>query len=231
MSDWKFDGANFSNWGVLPGVESKIQDGPSYKNQDGNSYTKQTGDATSLQFGNKNAFQYGISNSALIGLSFSTNVAITVSTLVGVGFSFQLAGSVSAFAGPKLSLNRSWEISASWAKKLTWVKDEDEYEVKEGSIKAVDKEAKFAKDANAWYQSQSIVAVNEVKKVLDGAMTYAKLETKVTGQCNTTAGSLTLKGAGQFMMSTLGKLSLEGATGITMESLRVQINGKIVNLC
>ena len=61
-------------------------------------------------------------------------------------------------------------------------------------------------------------------------MQYATLTTKVAGQCNTTAAAVTLKGAGQFTMSTMGKLSLAGAAGISMEALRVQINGAIVNL-
>ncbi len=230
MSEWNFSGSNFSNWGTLPGVTSVDVTGPSNKNQVGNSNSKQTGDSTSLQFGNKNSFQQGISNSALMGLSFSTNVAQSVSTLVGVSFSFQMAGSVSAFIGPKFSLNRSVEVVASYANKYTLVNKAPECHVTYKETKAAAERADFITKADEWLGTKSLVAQSVVQNILDGNLNYGQLVTQVTGQCRTTAGSLMYRGGQQCTMSTMGQLSLEGATGITMEGPRVQINGAIINL-
>ncbi|MFM7042868.1 MAG: hypothetical protein ACKO35_11900 [Planctomycetaceae bacterium] len=230
MSDWKFDGSNFSNWGVLPGVTVKAQEGPSYKNQDGNSYTKQTGDSTALQFGNKNVFQCGISNSALIGISFSSNVGATVSTTVGIPFSFQLAGSVSAFLGPKFSLNKSWELSASWAKKYTWVKDETEYELKEGSFEVTDKKAKFAKDADEWLGTKNLVAKDEVKQVLDGDMQYVKLTTNVASQDTKRVGGPHRVTAALHKFSSAAGGSITVAANVLLTGVNLKLNGAVINI-
>jgi hypothetical protein len=225
-----FSFKDFSNWGNISG-EKVVQGGPSAKNTDGDSYSTQTGNSTSKQWGNKNAFQHGVSNSVLVGMSFSTNVAATFSTTIGAACSMQAALSVAGFFGPKLSVNKSWECSASWAEKYVWVKDENEYVKKEGKYVLVNKDEKFATDANKWLGTENVVAKDEIRKVLAGDMSYATLTTKVAGEYNTKAAAVTLKGDGQLTMSTMGQMTLEGAAGITMEALRVKINGKLVNLC
>jgi hypothetical protein len=224
-----FSFKDFSNWGNISG-EAVVQSGPSAKNTDGDSYSTQTGNSTSKQWGNKNAFQHGVSNSVLVGMSFSTNVAATFSTTIGAACSMQAALSVAGFFGPKLSVNKSWECSASWAEKYVWVKDENEYVKKEGKYVLVNKDEKFATDANKWLGTENVVAKDEIRKVLAGDMSYATLTTKVAGEYNTKAAAVTLKGDGQLTMSTMGQMTLEGAAGITMEALRVQINGKLVIL-
>ena len=224
-----FSFKDFSNWGNISG-EKVVQGGPSAKNTDGDSYSTQTGNSTSKQWGNKNAFQHGVSNSVLVGMSFSTNVAATFSTTIGAACSMQAALSVAGFFGPKLSVNKSWECSASWAEKYVWVKDENEYVKKEGKYVLVNKDEKFATDANKWLGTENVVAKDEIRKVLAGDMSYATLTTKVAGEYNTKAAAVTLKGDGQLTMSTMGQMTLEAAAGITMDSLRVQINGKLVIL-
>jgi hypothetical protein len=163
-------------------------------------------------------------------MSFSTNVAATFSTTIGAACSMQAALSVAGFFGPKFSVNKSWECSASWAEKYVWVKDENEYVKKEGKYVLVNKDEKFATDANKWLGTENVVAKDEIRKVLAGDMSYATLTTKVAGEYNTKAAAVTLKGDGQLTMSTMGQMTLEGAAGITMEALRVQINGKLVIL-
>ena len=230
MSDWKFDGSNFSNWGVLPGVTVKAQEGPSYKNQAGNSYTKQTGDSTALQFGNKNVFQCGISNSALIGISFSSNVGATVSTTKGIPFSFQLAGSVSAFLGPKFSLNKSWELSASWAKKYTWVKDETEYELKEGSFTAVDKEEKFRKDQKSFLGTELKTIKKGKKNVLEAEYTLGKRATTIASSDTTRInGAHSSTAAKHSLNSTLGGAVLI-ASVVKCSGTRVIMAAPVINL-
>ncbi|MDA0253980.1 MAG: hypothetical protein O3A37_14915 [Planctomycetota bacterium] len=226
-----FDGlGDFNNsFGAQP-TSSNTTNGNSAKWQTGDSYSEQNGNANSRQFGNKNSFQRGWSNSLLEGVSFSTNLAATFSQLVGVGFSTQTAGSVTAFLGPKISISGSLELIVSKAAKYTWVKGEKELNVKRTEMEAAEKKEKFVKENNEWLLTKNLVAKDEIKKVLDGDMKYATLTTKVAGQCNTTAAAVTFKGAGQFTMSTMGKMALEGAAGITMEALKVQINGAIVNL-
>jgi hypothetical protein len=224
-----FSFKDFSNWGNISG-EKVVQGGPSAKNTDGDSYSTQTGNSTSKQWGNKNAFQHGVSNSVLVGMSFSTNVAATFSTTIGAACSMQAALSVAGFIGPKFSVNKSWEMSASWAEKYVWVKSENEYVKKEGKYELVNKDEKFATDANRWLGTENVVAKDEIRKVLAGDMSYATLTTKVVGEYNTKAAAVTLKGDGQLTMSTMGQMTLEAAAGITMDSLRVQINGKLVIL-
>jgi hypothetical protein len=232
-----FNFKDFSNWGNISG-EAVVQSGPSAKNTDGDSYSTQTGNSTSKQWGNKNSFQHGVSNSVLLGMSFSTNVAGTFSTTAGFSFSttigaacsMQAALSVAGFIGPKFSVNKSWELSASWAEKYVWVKSENEYVKKEGKYELVNKDEKFATDANKWLGTENVVAKEEIRKVLAGDMSYATLTTKVAGEYNTKAAAVTLKGDGQLTMSTMGQMTLEAAAGITMDSLRVQINGKLVIL-
>lgn len=226
-----FDGlGSYDNSFNIQQTSSNRTDGNSAKWQNGDSYSEQNGTANSRQFGNKNSFQRGWSNSLLEGVSFSTNLAATFSQLVGVGFSTQTAGSVTVFLGPKVSVSGSLELSVSKAAKYTWVKGEQELNLKRKETEAAEKKEKFVQDSDEWLLTKNLVAKDEIKKVLDGDMQYATLTTKVAGQCNTTAAAVTLKGAGQFTMSTMGKMALEGAAGITMESLKVQINGTIVNL-
>ena len=232
-----FSFKDFSNWGNISG-QQVTQSGPSAKNTDGDSYSTQTGNSNSKQWGNKNSFQHGVSNSVLVGMGFSTTVAGTFSTTAGFSFSttigaacsMQAALSVAGFYGPKFSVNKSWEMSASWAEKYVWVKDENEYVKKEGKYVLVNKDEKFATDANKWLGTENVVAKDEIRKVLAGDMSYATLTTKVAGEYNTKAAAVTLKGDGQLTMSTMGQMTLEGAAGITMEALRVQINGKLVIL-
>ncbi len=231
-----FSFKDFSNWGNISG-QRVDQFGPSAKNTDGDSYSTQTGNSNSKQWGNKNSFQHGVSNSVLVGMGFSTNIAGSFSTTVGFSFSttigaafkMEAALSVAGFFGPKFSVNKSWELSASWAEKYVWVKSENEYVKKEGKYELVNKDEKFATDANRWLGTENVVAKDEIRKVLAGDMSYATLTTKVVGEYNTTAAAVTLKGTGQFTMSTTGQMTLEGAE-ITMDALRVHITGKIVQL-
>lgn len=220
---------NFSNWGNISGQDI-VQSGPSAKNTDGDSYSTQTGNANSLQWGNKNSYQYGVSNSVFIGMSFSTNVAATVSTTVGVPFSFQLAGSVSAFLGPKFSLNRSWELSASWASKYTWVKKEAEYELKEEGFELVDKTAKFHNDANEWVRTQNFVAQNVVDTIADEQRRLgARVEAVAASDTKTVVGTHTINAASHSIQSTAGafvKLSL----GVTVKGLSITLAGNVVNI-
>jgi hypothetical protein len=232
-----FSFKDFSNWGNISG-QQVTQSGPSAKNTDGDSYSTQTGNSNSKQWGNKNSFQHGVSNSVLVGMGFSTNVAGTFSTTagfsfsttIGAAFSMQAALSVAGFIGPKFSVNKSWEMSASWAEKYVWVKSENEYVKKEGKYELVNKDEKFATDANRWLGTENVVAKDEIRKVLAGDMSYATLTTKVAGEYNTKAGWVTLTGDGELNMSTMGKMTLAGAAGITMDSVRVQITGKLVQI-
>ena len=232
---------DFSNYGNITDIAqsaSNTTNGPSAKWQNGDSYSNQQGNSNTIQEGNKNSFQHGVSNSVLVGMGFSTNVAGTFSTTagfsfsttIGAAFSMQAALSVAGFYGPKFSVNKSWEMSASWAEKYVWVKSENEYVKKEGKYELVNKDEKFATDANRWLGTENVVAKDEIRKVLAGDMSYATLTTKVVGEYNTKAAAVTLKGDGQLTMSTMGQMTLEAAAGITMDSLRVQINGKLVIL-
>jgi hypothetical protein len=228
-----FNFNDFSNYGNITDVAqsaSNTTNGPSAKWHNGDSYSNQQGNSNTIQEGNKNAFQHGVSNSVLVGMSFSTNVAATFSTTIGAACSMQAALSVAGFFGPKFSVNKSWELSASWAEKYVWVKDENEYVKKEGKYVLVNKDEKFATDANKWLGTENVVAKDEIRKVLAGDMSYATLTTKVAGEYNTKAGWVTLTGDGEFTMSTMGKMTLAGAAGITMDSVRVQITGKLVHI-
>lgn len=226
-----FDGlGDFNNsFGAQP-TSSNTTNGNSAKWQTGDSYSEQSGNANSRQFGNKNSFQRGWSNSLLEGVSFSTNLAATFSQLVGVGFSTQTAGSVSVFGGPKFSLNRSWELSASWAAKYTWVKSETEYEVKEGSFEVTDKKAKFAKDADEWVATKNFVANDRVDKVVSDQQTLGtRVEQVANSDTKTVVGPHTINAASHSIQSTAGafvKLSL----GVTVKGLNITLAGNVVNI-
>jgi len=228
---------NFSNWGNISGQQVS-QSGPSAKNTDGNSYSTQTGDANSLQWGNKNSFQHGVSNSVLLGMSFSTNVAGTFSTTagfsfsttVGAAFSMQGALSVAGFIGPKFSVNRSWELSASWADKYTWIKDEKEFELKEGKFTAVDKEAKFRKDATSYIGTEVKTIKSGKKNVLEASYTLGKRTTTV-GMSDTTkiTGAHSLSAAKHNIASTLGGEVLV-ASVVKLSGLKVVVTAPMINL-
>lgn len=224
-----FNFDNFSNWGNISGQEVS-QSGPSAKNTDGNSYSTQTGNSNSLQWGNKNSYQNGVSNSVLAGISFSTNVAATTSTLVGVGFSFQLAGSVSTFVGPKFSLNRSWELSASWAAKYTWVKNEKEYELKEGAFTAVDKEEKFRKDQKSFLGTELKTIQKGKKNVLEAEYTLGKRTTTIAISDTTSIkGSHSSTAAQHSLNSTLGG-SVLIASIVKCSGLKIIMAAPVINL-
>lgn len=226
-----FDGlGDYNNsTGVQP-TSSNTTDGNSAKWQTGDSYSEQNGNANSRQFGNKNSFQRGWSNSLLEGVSFSTNLAATFSQLVGVAFSTQTAGSVSVFGGPKFSLNRSWELSASWARKYTWVKDETEYELKEGSFEVTDKKAKFAKDADEWLGTKNLVAKDEITKVLDGDMSYVTLKTNVASQDTKTVGGPHRVTAALHKFSSAAGGSITVAANVLLTGVNLKLNGAVINI-
>ena len=220
---------DFSNWGNISN-QQVTQSGPSNKNTDGNSMSTQTGNANSLQWGNKNSYQYGVSNSVLVGMSFSTNVAATISTTVGVPFSFQLAGSVSAFLGPKFSLNRSWELSASWASKYTWVKKEPEYELKEEGFELVDKTAKFHNDANEWVRTQNFVAQNVVDTIADEQRRLgARVEAVAASDTKTVAGTHSITATQHEFTSTMGSHIRMGSF-ISMNGSMLSFAGEVIKL-
>jgi hypothetical protein len=224
-----FSFKDFSNWGNISG-EKVVQGGPSAKNTDGDSYSTQTGNSTSKQWGNKNAFQHGVSNSVLVGMSFSTNVAATFSTTIGAACSMQAALSVAGFIGPKFSVNKSWELSASWAEKYVWVKSENEYVKKEGKYELVNKDEKFATDANRWLGTENVVAKDEIRKVLDGDMSYVKLTTSVASQdAKTVGGSHRVTAAMHKFTATSGG-SITVAPVVSISGSQIKLIGPVINI-
>jgi len=214
-------------------------------------YSTSTSNQNKRNVGYNNSLNEGGNYSTTLGANFSTVVLGNFSTTAGVSMSSVVGANLPNTEGGKVELIIPWSVK--WTRGLydydfksctTQVKTNlkgNVYTVNTGvnefkgapgnaDTKIVDKVADFAKSADQWLGTKNLVAKDEIKKVLDGDMQYATLTTKVAGQCNTTAAAVTLKGAGQFTMSTMGKLSLEGAAGISMEALRVQINGAIVNL-
>jgi len=205
---------------------------------------------------NQNKRNVGYNNSLNEGGNYSTTLGVNFSTVVLGNFSTTAGVSMSSVGGANLPNTEGGKVELIIPYSVKWTRGWYDYDFKScttqtkvGSgdiynyntakttnytltddvwVKKTDKT--FAEQANDWVATKNFVAKDEVKKVLDGDMQYATLTTKVAGQCNTTAAAVTLKGAGQFTMSTMGKLSLEGAAGISMEALRVQINGAIVNL-
>lgn len=225
-----FNFKDFSNWGNISGQQVS-QSGPSAKNTDGNSYTTQTGNANSLQWGNKNSLQIGVSNSVLIGKSFSSNLAATFSTTIGAAVSMQGALSISGFVGPKFSLNKSWELSASWADKYTWQKSENEYDFNlfEKST-AVDKEAKFRKDATSFIGTEVKTIQSGRKNVLEATYTLGKRTTNVALSDTTTiAGAHSISAAKHDISSTLGGAILV-ASIVKFSGLKVIMNAPVINL-
>jgi len=204
---------------------------------------------------NQNKRNVGYNNSLNEGGNYSTTLGANFSTVAGGNFSTTGVVSMSTVVGANMPNTEGGKVELIIPWSVKWTRGLYDYDFKscttqikagfgkatnlytDTSLSAEEKVAKAAKEKtefiaklDTWVATKNFVAKDEIKKVLDGDMQYATLTTKVAGQCNTTAAAVTLKGAGQFTISTMGKLSLEGAAGISMEALRVQINGAIVNL-
>jgi len=226
-----FDGlGDYNNsYGVQP-TSSNTTDGNSAKWQKGDSYSEQNGNANSRQFGNKNSFQRGWSNSLLEGVSFSTNLAATFSQLVGVGFSTQTAGSVTVFLGPKVSVSGSLELSVSKAAKYTWVKGEQELNLKREETEAAEKKKKFVKDSDEWLLTKNLVTKDEIKKVLDGDMSYVTLKTNVASQDTKTVGGPHRVTAALHKFSSAAGGSITVAANVLLAGVSLKLNGAVINI-
>ena len=84
----------------------------------------------------------------------------------------------------------------------------------------VDKKDDFAKLANAWIGTKNLVAQSEIKKVLDGTMTYGTMTTKVANaySISETSGlsSLSMTTSGAKIISA-GSVEISGHTELNLK--------------
>ena len=95
-----------------------------------------------------------------------------------------------------------------------------EYKIGKDGVHKVDKKDDFAKLANAWIGTKNLVAQSEIKKVLDGTMTYGTMTTKVANaySISETSGlsSLSMTTSGAKIISA-GSVEISGHTELNLK--------------
>ena len=243
-----FDG--FGNYGNSTNQKLTVTDGNSATKRTGDSYTGQDGNSTTRSIGNLNSFRRGYSNSLVEGFNFSTTLGASFSTVVGAN--------VPNTAGGKIELISPWSVK--WTRGTAGLYGGFDYDFKscetqvkvnEGKdiytvnspgqneyrglpfgkeTKIVDKKKDFAKSADEWLGTKSAVIQSEIRKVLEGDMTYGTMTTTVSGQyCINSVGPVTLYGLEVNMKATT--MELEGSASIKlMTGGTTTINGSIIKV-
>jgi hypothetical protein len=237
-----FDG--FGNYGNSTNQKLEVTDGNSATKKNGDSYSGQDGNSTSHSIGNLNSFRRGYSNTLVDGFNFSTTLGASFSTVVGANVPSTGGGKIEHINPFSLKWtqglydydfkNCHTQVKVNEGKDIYTVNSPDLHEWKGlpfgKETKIVDKKQDFAKSADGWFGTKSDVVQSEIRKVLDGNVTYGTVTTTVSGEyCINSTGPITLYGLGVNMKATT--IELEGSTSIKlMTGGTTTINGSIIKV-
>ena len=237
-----FDG--FGNYGNSTNQKLEVTNGNSATKKNGDSYSGQDGNSTTHSIGNLNSFRRGYSNSLVDGFNFSTTLGASFSTVVGANVPSTGGGKIEHINPFSLKWtqglydydfkNCHTQVKVNEGNHIYTVNSKDLQEWK-GSpfgkeIKAVKKKADFAELADEWLGTRNVVIQSEIRKVLEGDMTYGTMTTTVSGQyCINSVGPVTLYGLEVNMKATT--MELEGSASIKlMTGGTTTINGSIIKV-
>jgi hypothetical protein len=232
-----FDG--FGNYGNSTNQKLEVTNGNSATKKNGDSYSGQDGNSTTHSIGNLNSFRRGYSNTLVEGFNFSTTLGASFSTVVGANVPSTGGGKIEHINPFSLKWtqglydydfkNCHTQVKTNEGKNIYTVNSPDLHEWKGlpygKETKLVDKKQDFAKSADEWLGTKSAVIQSEIRKVLDGDMTYGTMTTTVTGTCKTTAG-----GGASKMQMDIGQINLKTinfAVDATVVSIKGTGNAKI----
>ena len=211
---------------------------------------------------NQNKRNTGYNNALYEDLNFSTTLGANFSTVVGANFSTTGGFNTPVTLGGKIELISP--VSIKWTRGTAGLglgydydfkscetqvkKNEGQniYTVNSPALKewkgapggegteVVDKKEDFVKSANQWLGTKNVVIQSEIRKVLDGNMTYETMTTTVTGDCVILGGG----GASVIDMTptdmactTQGTLKLNGSLDVVLTSKgKIQHNAPFINI-
>ena len=219
-----------------------------------------TGYNNSLNEGFNFSTTLGANFSTVVGGNFSTTGGLTMSTVVGLNMPATLGGKIELISpwSIKWTKGSRWEggkgrsdstlpgINAGgydydFKDCQTQVKWNDgtvyNYSThkaieidKEGIVKNTPVAKTFAMQADEWLGTKNLVAQSEIKKVLDGNMTYGTMTTTVSGQyCINSAGPITLYGLRVNIDAATMELQATASVKI-MTGGTATVNGSIIKV-